>query len=353
MRLPGLVDIHVHMRQPGGEHKEDWSTGTAAAVAGGVTTVLAMPNTSPPVIDADSLDLALEAAAGGAFCDYAHYLGASPLNVATAATLAPRVSGLKMYLNDTFGELRLDDIAVWAQHLEAWPADKPVVAHAEGRTAAAVILAASLASRPIHICHVSSRAEIEIIARAKEAGHAVTCEVAPHHLVLTEKDVPALGPGRAEVRPPLGPEDDRAALWEHLAYIDCFATDHAPHLLAEKDGASPPPGYPGLETALPLMLTAVHDELLTIDDLVDRMSTNPRRLFGIADDDTTYIEIDTEATWEISGADGHSRAGWTPFEGRRVTGRTERVVLRGQEVFVNGQITAPAGYGRDIMKEKQ
>ena len=101
------------------------------------------------------------------------------------------------------------------------------------------------------------------------------------------------------------------------------------------------------------LLTAVHDDLLTIDDLVDRMSTNPRRLFGIADDDTTYIEVDTEATWEISGADGLSRAGWTPFEGRRVTGRTERVVLRGQEVFANGHITAPAGYGRDIMKEEQ
>ncbi len=352
MRLPGLIDVHVHMREPGGDHKEVWSTGSAAALAGGVTTVLAMPNTTPPVIDTDTLDTALAAARHGAVCDFGHYLGASPLNAATAASLAPRVAGLKMYLNDTFGDLRLDDIADWAAHLAAWPATSPVVAHAEGRTAAAVILAASLAGRSIHICHVSSRAEIELIARAKEAGHAVTCEVAPHHLVLSEKDIPAIGAGRAAVRPPLATDDDRSALWEHLAYIDCFATDHAPHLAAEKDSPSPPPGYPGLETALPLLLTAAHDGLLTIDDIVERMHTRPAQIFDVPTSDDTYVEVDPDATWEIRGTAGRSRAGWTPFEGRTVTGRVERVVLRGQEVFAGGVVTIEPGYGRDMKEER-
>jgi carbamoyl-phosphate synthase/aspartate carbamoyltransferase/dihydroorotase len=339
------------MRQPGGEHKEDWATGSAAAIAGGITTVLAMPNTTPPVVDAESLDEALAAAARSSVCDYGHYLGATGSNATTVASLASRAVGLKMYLDHTFGELRLDDIADWMAHLDAWPADRPVVAHAEGRTAAAVILLASLAGRPVHICHVSTRSEIEMIARAKEAGHEITCEVAPHHLVLTAEDAPSIGAGRAEVRPPLATDDDRRALWEHLAYIDCFATDHAPHLLAEKDGSDPPPGFPGLETALPLLLTAVHDGLLSLADVVARMHTNPSKIFGIPADDSTYVEVDVDQTWQIGGAT-RSRAGWTPFEGRSVIGRVDSVVLRGQQVFSNGTITAPAGYGRDVRAEE-
>jgi carbamoyl-phosphate synthase/aspartate carbamoyltransferase/dihydroorotase len=258
-----------------------------------------------------------------------------------------------MYLNDTFGELRLDDIADWAAHLDAWPPDRPVVAHAEGRTAAAIILAASLASRPIHICHVSTRAEIELIGRAKEAGIDVTCKVAPHHLMLSEKDVPSIGDGRAAVRPPLGTEDDRGALWEHLGYIDCFATDHAPHLAAEKDAEEPPPGFPGLETALPLMLTAVHDGLLTLDDVIERMHTRPNAIFGLVADESTYVDVDVDAAWGVAAAATRTRAGWTPFEGRLVVGRVERVVLRGTEVYNNGDITAPAGYGRDVRTEER
>ncbi len=353
LRLPGLVDVHVHMREPGAEHKETWESGTAAALAGGFTAVLAMPNTDPPIIDATSLQAAVAAASRGARCDYAHFIGAVEGNAAEAAALAGVTAGLKMYLNQTYGPLRLEDMASWAKHLGTFPVDRPVVAHAEGHTAGAIILAAHLAGRPIHLCHVSRRDEIEMIRSAKDAGIAVTCEAAPHHLFLdTEAAADLTPPGRAAVRPPLGSPDDRRALWEHLEAIDCFATDHAPHLPTEKDAARPPPGFPGLETALPLLLTAVHDGLLTLEDVVARLSVNPRDIFSVPPQSSTWVEVDPDEQWRITAAEGRTRAGWTPFEGRVVRGRVHRVVLRG-EVAYDGDVVARPGSGRDLRQEEE
>ena len=348
IRLPGLIDPHVHLREPGATHKEDWDTGTAAALAGGFTTVLAMPNTKPPVTDAETLASTLEAARQKARCDYAQYLGAGAENVETAAALAPQAAGLKMYLDQTYGPLRLDDMTDWMAHFERWPRGLPIVAHAESRTLAAVILMAAMYDRPVHLAHVSLREEILLIREAKQRGLKVTCEVAPHHLFLTQDDIPTLGAGRSEVRPRLASAADRDALWENLSVIDCFATDHAPHTLEEKDSANPPPGFPGLETALPLLLTAVHEGRLTMDDLVMRIVTNPRHIFQVPEQPETWIEIDPEAEWEIHAAQAYTRCGWTPFEGWKVRGRVHRVVLRGVEAFKDGKLLAPPGSGKNI-----
>ena len=121
VRLPGLIDPHVHLREPGATHKEDWESGTKAALAGGFTTVLAMPNTNPPVTNATSLALALKAAHEKACCDYAQYLGAGTENLDLVGGIARQVAGLKMYLDQTYGPLRLDEMTVWMQHLERWP----------------------------------------------------------------------------------------------------------------------------------------------------------------------------------------------------------------------------------------
>ena len=372
MRLPGLIDGHVHLREPGGTHKEDWDSGTAAALAGGFTTVLAMPNTQPPVTDAATLDLALAAARSKARCDYAQYLGAGADNVESAAALAPRAAGLKMYLDQTYGPLRLDDMTDWQAHFERWPAHLPIVAHAESRTLAAVILMAALFDRPVHLAHVSLAEEIVLIRRAKERGLKVTCEVAPHHLFLNNEVITKpqiaqssqmdddaksassavsglrLSFGRSEVRPRLATPADVQALWDNLDVIDCFATDHAPHTVAEKDGTKPPPGFPGLETALPLLLTAVDEGRMTKDELVARMVTNPRRIFGLPEQPDTWIELDPGAEYEIRATESYTRCGWTPFEGRRVRGRVERVVLRGQVAYENGKVLAAPGAGQDV-----
>lgn len=348
LRLPGLIDPHVHLREPGATHKEDFDSGTAAALAGGFSLLLAMPNTNPPLIDAASLASAKAVARTKARCDYAIFLGAGTDNAATAAQLAGQTCGLKMYLDQTYGPLRLDDLTSLQAHVQSWPADRPIAAHAEGRSLAARILLAALRDRPLHVCHVSLRAEILLIRAAKERGLRVTCEVAPHPLFLSEADIPRLGPGRCEVRPRLASAADVQALWDNMYVIDSFATDHAPHTLEEKDSGNPPPGFPGLETALGLLLTAVRDGRLTLDDLGRRMVTHPRRIFGLPEQPETFVEIDLDAAWEVRAAELHSRCGWTPFESMRLTGRACRVVLRGHPAYEDGRVLAEPGFGRDV-----
>ena len=353
IKIPGLIDVHVHMREPGGSHKEDWSSGTAAALAGGVTMVLAMPNTNPPIFDPESLETALSAAIDGARCDYAQFIGAGPENAAQASQLASRVAGLKMYLDMTYGNLRLDDMSLWVPHFKHWSSDNPIVAHSEGHTMAAAILIAAMHDRPIHIAHVSTREEILTIRAAKEKGIKVTCEVAPHHLFLSAEDFPELSkngkyPGRAEVRPVLAAARDVQALWQNLDVIDCFATDHAPHTLSEKDGHHPPPGFPGLETALPLLLTAVDQGKLTLEDLVTRLVDNPRRIFHLPLQPETWVEIDPAASYTIHRANLFTKCGWTPFDGWKVRGKINQVVLRGETVFKSGEVLAKPGFGKNV-----
>ena len=195
IRLPGLIDPHVHVREPGQTHKEDWDTATSAALAGGVTTILAMPNTKPPIFDASTLDIALDAAKAKARCDYAQFVGAGPDNADIAASLAPKAAGLKMYLDSTFGELRLDDMTLWMPHFEKFPKDYPIVLHSESRTMAAGILFAAIYDRPVHIAHISLKEEVLLIKAAKERGIQVTCEVCPHHLFLSAESPSPSGRG--------------------------------------------------------------------------------------------------------------------------------------------------------------
>src|SRR5688572_21319589 len=317
IKLPGLIDPHVHFREPGATHKEDWDTGTCAALAGGFTMVLAMPNTKPPVFDTETLDLALTAAQQKARCDYGQYVGAGPDNATVGADgraprplleIAHKAAALKMYLDMTYGELRLDDMTLWAPHFQNWPKEMPLVVHSESRSMAAAILFAALYERSIHIAHISLKEEVLLIKAAKERGIKVTCEVCPHHLFLTQpppspplfsgkmgEDVRRPGGGRMEVRPRLATQKDVDALWENLDVIDCFATDHAPHTIEEKDSDNPPPGFPGLETALPLLLTAVdigpfgaaQGKRLTLDELIQKMYINPQKIFDLPEQPET------------------------------------------------------------------
>jgi len=150
------------------------------------------------------------------------------------------------------------------------------------------------------------------------------------------------------VRPRLATREDVDALWANLDIIDCFATDHAPHTLAEKDGDNPPPGFPGLETILPLLLTTVSEGRLTINDLLSRMGNNPRIIFNLPEQPETWVEVDEHATYEIRASDLHSRCGWTPFEGWKVKGRVRKVVLRGKTAFEDSEVLIEPGYGRNV-----
>jgi carbamoyl-phosphate synthase/aspartate carbamoyltransferase/dihydroorotase len=345
LTLPGLIDVHTHLRVPGGEHKETFASGTAAALAGGVTLVLAMPNTSPPLTTPDALAQARRTAAADARCDVGLYAGAAPADVAHLPALAEDAVALKIYLNDTFGRLRVDDLPTLVACFTAWPREKLIALHAEKQSVAVAIGLAATYDRPIHIVHVSRREEIELIAAAKGRGLPVTCEVSPHHLFLTEADAARLGP-LGDMRPLLGTADDVAALWAHLNdTVDCIATDHAPHTLAEKHSANPPPGVPGLETSLPLMLSAVQDGRLTVERLTALMHDNPRRIFGLPAQPETRVEVDM-TPYEIPAAGWQTKCGWTPFAGLVAGGRVGRVVLRGNVVYEDGRVLGVPGSGR-------
>ena len=348
IKLPGFIDVHVHTRDPGAVYKEDFASCTAAALAGGITMIFAMPNTNPAVVDYQSFALAKERALTNARCDYAIFVGASSDNYSITPELAPLAAGLKMYLNETFTTLRLTDLTIWIKHFQSWPKKYPLCVHAEGQTTAAILLLAGLHNRPIHVCHVARKEEIQIIRAAKEKGMVVTCEVCPHHLFLCEEDLDRIGHGRGQVRPILGTREDQRALWENLDVIDCFATDHAPHTVQEKSTEKPPPGFPGLETILPLLLTAVYEGKLTMEDVVEKLYKNPKRIFNIPDQPNTYIEVDLEDEWVIPEAMPFSKSKWTPFAGTKVRGSVHRVVLRGEVAYVEGQILVNPGFGQDI-----
>uniref|UniRef100_A0A915HUT8 CAD protein n=1 Tax=Romanomermis culicivorax TaxID=13658 RepID=A0A915HUT8_ROMCU len=355
VRLPGLIDVHVHVREPGGEHKETWKTCTQAALSGGITMILAMPNTQPSLVDRKTYELVDNLAKNQSFCDYGLYLGATSTNFDQLPTIARKSVGLKMYLNETYSTLKLDSVLSWCEHFKHWPAQLPIVCHAEGATLAAVLGLVGIYKRPIHFCHVSTKEEninfllsqITLVAEAKKCGLPVTCEVAPHHLFLTRENFP-LDSKLSGVRPALGTEIDRSALWENLDSIDCFATDHAPHLLEEKLSEKSPPGFPGLETMLPLLLTAVKDGKLTMEDVVKRLHHNPRRIFKLPEQSNTYVEVDLDEKYNIPQNTPFCKSKWTPFAGLEVFGRVRRVVLRGEEVYIDGKFPLSPGYGKNV-----
>jgi carbamoyl-phosphate synthase/aspartate carbamoyltransferase/dihydroorotase len=350
--LPGLLDVHVHLRHPGGAHKETIATGTAAALAGGYTAILAMPNTRPPIVDREGLATVRRDLAESAYCDVGQFIGGTDHNAAEAFAAAGIACGLKLYVNDTFGPLRIESLGGMQSHFLAWKASRPLVVHAEELSVAAAIGLAAAHRRPVHVAHVSLAEEIRLIGAAKEAGLPVTCEVSPHHLLLTEDDARALGP-LGDVRPRLARAADRDALWEHLDVIDCIATDHAPHTLEEKAGLEPPPGVPGLETALPLLLTEVYGGRLTLDRLVELLSTTPARLFGVPTPSESSVEVEIGAPWALPDRGYQTRVDWSPFSGCTVRGAVLRTSLRGAVAWADGRVRAAPGSGRLIPSAPQ
>jgi dihydroorotase-like cyclic amidohydrolase len=348
-KLPGLIDAHVHLRDPGATHKEDFSTGTAAALAGGIVAVLDMPNNNPPTVNGQRLSEKAQIASQKAHCDFGFYLGATEDNADHGATLSHRVAGLKIYMGQTYGPLKMAELAALLAHFRSWPADKPIAVHAEGLAVAGSIALARLHDKRLHICHVSSKAEIELIRKAKESWGAtrLTCEVTPHHLFLTQADAARLG-NLAHVKPPLGTKEGQAALWDNLDIVDIIASDHAPHTLAEKESPEPPPGVPGLETTLPLLLTAVAEGRLSWERLIELTSENPTRIFSLRQDERTYVEVDLDDRYVLHGPSLRTKCGWTPFEGMKVRGRVVRVYLRGALAYADGQVLAQPGFGRAL-----
>jgi len=387
IRIPGLIDPHVHLRAPGGEQKEDFCTGTRAALAGGFTTLLAMPNTTPPLVSLEAFNIAQNLSQKQSLCDVFLYAGASEDFVPELEKLSRLAVGLKVYMNQTFGDLRLTSLEALTRVVDAWPINKPICFHAEGESIAAAIGLGASFGRAVHICHVSRKDEIKLIASAKQSGLQVTCEVTPHHLFLTEADAKRLGPF-GDMRPLLASQDDQDALWEAIAngVVDCIGSDHAPHARWEKlgyrseaewqdcfsagahrndgndkaregtqeslslpyenhgnenkatDRKPSPPGVPGLESTLPLMLSAVAEGRLTLERAIEMMHTNPRRIFNLPEQPDTWVEVDPDARYTFPDHPLYTKCGWSPFEGRPVQGRVLKTVHKGRLAYSDGQI---------------
>ena len=350
LKLPGMIDAHVHLREPGGTHKESVTSGTAAALAGGVIGILEMPNTNPATTDTDSFTLKHEIYRSKSRCDFGLFLGSDGRNPGALTELASHVAGLKLYLGNTYGDLCIQHPSLLDPIWERWTGPGPICVHAESAQslARALTLTAHYSQR-LHVCHVSREENLRLILAAKEQGLPVTFEVTPHHLFLTVEDVKRLGPF-GMMKPSLGTPHDREALWQHLDDIDCIATDHAPHTRQEKLGEQPPPGVPGLETALPLLLTAVDQGRLDIPRLIELTYLNPLVIFPVTPPPDTWVQVDPDARYQLSGRALHTECGWTPFEDMWVVGRVVRTWIRGQMAFELGKVHAAPGAGHDMVQ---
>jgi dihydroorotase-like cyclic amidohydrolase len=341
-RFPGLIDIHVHLRDPGATYKEDFRSGTRAAVKGGFTYVLDMPNNpSFPTVSIDRLKEKTALVKQKSLCDVGFHYGTDGTNMDSFATAwdDPHVFGLKIYCNETTGELLIRNEKTLDMIFTAWKSDKPILVHAEGDMLTMCLQMAGIYKRRIHVCHVSTIQEIEMVRNAKQKRQTVTAGVTPHHLFLTSSDIHKLG-NYAVVKPQIQKEDHRLALWEALknGVIDLIESDHAPHTRQDKVRSAPASGVPGLETTLGLLLSAKIAKKLTREQIVDFCYTNPKNIFSIPDQTDTYIELDDQKPYIMGSYGYETKCGWSPFDGWELFGKVETVVLRGIPLVQNSVI---------------
>lgn len=349
LRLPGILDTHVHLRDPGATHKEDVFSGTVAAASGGVIGVLDMPNNQPPITDRHTLLRKQSCFQDKAVVDYGLFLGYTGGSLDALCELSAQVVGLKLYLDATYGQMMMSDPALLGAVFNAWPGPGPIAVHAEGRS---IDLAMELAARydqRLHICHVPHPDDLLRIDAARQGGIRVTCEVTPHHLFLSDEASQRLG-AYAVMRPPLVSARDVAAFWERLSLVDTVGSDHAPHTHQEKRSPSPPPGVPGVETTLSLFLWAVEQGRLTLERFVELTFHNPLRIFGLISPAQSYVEVFVDEPYRLP-ADGYrTRCGWSPFVGQWAIGRVSRVQIRNQIVWQEGELQVKAGFGRPLLR---
>lgn len=373
--LPGVIDTQVHFREPGLVHKEDLESGSRAAVMGGVTAVFEMPNTKPNTDSEAAIADKLGRAHHRMWCDHAFYVGATAANAEQLGELErlPGTAGVKIFMGASTGDLLVAEdgelarvlahghrrVAIHAedearmnarldQRIDGDPASHPVWRDDESAILATrrILGLARAAGRRIHVLHVTTPAELELLGQHKDIA---TCEVTPQHLTLAGEDAyPRLGT-YAQMNPPIRSGAHRDGLWHWLGQgvPDVIGSDHAPHTIEEKDKPYPasPSGMPGVQTLLPLLLNHVAEGRLSMARLIDLTSAGAQRIFGIVGKgriaigyDADFSIVDRKAVWTIERDWLASRCGWSPFEGMQLTGKPIGTIVRGSVAMWDGQL---------------
>jgi dihydroorotase len=380
--LPGVIDTQVHFREPGLEHKEDLATGTAAAAQGGVVAIFEMPNTKPSTTTAEAIADKVERARGRAWVDHAFFLGAAAENIPDLARWErlPGCAGIKVFMGSSTGSLLVADDETLESVLSQGHRRVAVHCEDEGRLAERKHLAdeaahprahhqwrdvetalmasrrlirlAEKVGRRVHVLHVTTAEEMEFLAEHKDLA---TVETTPQHLTLAAPDCYERLGSYAQMNPPIRGIRHRDALWAAIAngVVDVLGSDHAPHTREEKDKPYPqsPSGMTGVQTLVPIMLDHVKQGRLSLERLVDLTSAGPARIYNIIGKgrlavgyDADFTVVDMKAERVITNDWIESRCGWTPFDGKRVTGWPVATIVRGRTVMREGQLLgSPVG----------
>ncbi|MDA8749079.1 amidohydrolase family protein [Candidatus Poseidonia alphae] len=395
--LPGMIDPQCHFRDPGQPEKEDLGSGSAAAVSGGVTSFLDMPNNKPSITTMDGMNMKLGTASQKCVNNYGFFIGATPENVADlqeavgtpdAPIAIPGICGIKVFMGSSTGTLLVNErkaletifentaglIAVHAEdeqrlieRFEEFKSRTDIAAHAEWRDDVTALLATKLAvelaestGHRLHVLHLTSGLEADWLegkttlpSQAESSGAIITTETLPQHLTFDEDDVKREGT-RLKMNPPIRYKKDRELLWNHMqkGTIQCIATDHAPHTLEAKDLGFPkaPSGMPGVDTSLAVMLTHAKDGKCSIEDVVRWMSTNVADCYNMSgkglleegnDGDVVLVDMVNEAV--VEDKNSWSRVGWSPFRGHALVGWAQVTVVAGVPVFERTTATGQKG----------
>jgi len=394
--LPGLIDAHVHLRDEGKTYKEDFNSGTAAAAAGGVTTVLDMPNNNPLTMSADTIKNRMRLAETKILVNVGFY-SAFPENLKEMQAITAEGSvAFKLFMAEQIGGLNIDDdeallkafkaagefgvpVAVHAEdktllkkaeerlkHANRNDVDAFLEAHSENVEANAVERLLKIVKQTnvhIHFCHISTEKGLKAIVDGKKSEMKTTCEVTPHHLLLSDEDLKKKG-SLALTMPPLRANSHAEALWKGIqtGWVDTIGSDHAPHTLEEKKAKSVwdvKVGISGLETMLPLMLTMVNRGMLSIGDVARLMAEKPAEIFNLKGrgslkegNNADLIVVDLKRRCKIDAANFYSKAKFSPFDGWQVKGKPVKTFVNGELIMDDGEIVAEAGSGQVIRRAK-
>jgi dihydroorotase (multifunctional complex type) len=387
--LPGLIDVHVHLRDEGKAYKEDFFSGTAAAAAGGFTTVLDMPNNDPVTMTAGTLRNRMQIAKRKTLVNVGFY-SEFPVNLNQVdAIVSEGAFAFKLFMANQVGGVNInDDNALHEAFRRAGEVNVPVAVHAEDAAAISAKEAALKAAKHdspaafleahsetvevkaiervlkasedttvhLHFCHLSTKTGLDSVTEAKKNKRKVTCEVTPNHLLLSSADFGRNG-GLLSMMPPLRSHVDIAALWQGIAKgsVDLLGSDHAPHTFEEKSARNiwdVKVGVPGLETTLPLMLTMVKKGRLSLDVLVGLLAEKPAEIFSLRGRGrlekgmkADFTAVDVKAKFRIDASKFHSKARFSPYDGWEVQGKPAKTFVNGHLVMDDGEIVAKLGSG--------